>query len=137
MEKWGEPHIIEIPNFRDSLGALGVIENDYPFPFPIKRIYFIFDVPTFAVRGGHAHTTLNQLIISLSGSFNIELEGPKGKYSFLMNTPTKGLAIPPGYWRNLSDFSNGCSALVIASEVYQPDEYIRDYQQFIQWKAEK
>jgi len=118
---------------RDELGALGVVEKDSPFPFPIKRVYFLYDVPSDAVRGSHAHKALHQLIIPIAGSFRVELDDGRERRDFLLSNPSQGLAVPPGYWRTLCEFSAGSAALVLASEEYDPADYIRDYDEFVAW----
>jgi dTDP-4-dehydrorhamnose 3,5-epimerase-like enzyme len=133
MSHWTIPSVIEVPEVRDQLGALGVVEKDSPFPFPLKRVYFLYDVPSNAVRGSHAHKKLNQLIVAASGSFEVELDDGRTKTKFLLSSPNAGLTVPPGYWRTLKDFSAGSTALVFASEEYDPDDYIRDYDEFVRW----
>ena len=133
MPAWRSPTIIDVPEVRDHLGALGVVQRDSPFPFPIKRVYFLYDVPSNAVRGSHAHKALSQLIIAVSGSFEVELDDGWTKTKFLLSSPNIGLTVPPGYWRTLKDFSAGSTALVFASEEYDPNDYIRDYDKFVRW----
>lgn len=133
MENWTSPTVIPVPAMRDALGALGVVEKDTPFPFPIKRVYFIYDVPGDAVRGSHAHKALHQLIIAVAGSFRVELDDGRTRTDFQLSTPAQGLTVPPGYWRTLHDFSEGSVALVLASEEYDPADYIRDYDAFLEW----
>ncbi|TFC01229.1 sugar 3,4-ketoisomerase [Cryobacterium mannosilyticum] len=130
---WATPTLIDVPEVRDELGALGVVEKDSPFPFPVKRVYFLYDVPSNAVRGSHAHKDLYQLIVAVSGSFQVDLDDGFTKSRFVLNSPNKGLTIPPGYWRTLRDFSAGSAALVFASEEYNPGDYIRDYDEFVKW----
>ena len=136
MTVWDEPALIDVPAFRDELGTLGVIEKNSPFPFPIKRVYFLYDVPPNAVRGSHAHKDLHQLIVAISGSFQVNLDDGTRTREFLLNSPDKGLTVPPGYWRTLTNFSSGSAALVFASEEYNPDDYIRDYDEFVKWAQE-
>lgn len=133
MENWTAPALIPVPAMRDDLGALGVVEKDSPFPFPVKRVYFLYDVPADAVRGSHAHKALHQLIIAVAGSFRVELDDGRTRTDFLLSSPDQGLTVPPGYWRTLHDFSAGSAALVIASEEYDPSDYIRDYDEFVAW----
>jgi len=131
--RWEVPTIIDVPVIRDDRGAVGVVERDIPFPFEIKRVYYLFDVPSNAVRGSHAHKSLNQLIIAISGSFSVGLHDGTTKSEFLLSSPDKGLAVPPGYWRTLNDFSAGSAVLVFASAEYDPEDYIRDFAEFQTW----
>ena len=136
MNPWTTPAVIDIPEIRDELGALGVVEKNSPFPFPIKRVYFLYDVPSNAVRGSHAHKKLNQLIIAASGSFQVELDDGHSKSQFMLSSPNVGLTVPPGYWRTLRDFSAGSTAMVFAADEYDPDDYIRSYDEFVKWAAQ-
>jgi dTDP-4-dehydrorhamnose 3,5-epimerase-like enzyme len=133
MTTWETPSIIDVPTMRDELGALGVIEKDVPFPYPLKRVYFLYDVPSTATRGSHAHKALHQLIIAVAGSFTVTLDDGRTKSTFLLKSPSKGLSVPPGYWRTLDDFSAGSAAVVFASEEYDTSDYIRDYGEFLEW----
>ncbi|WP_397363424.1 sugar 3,4-ketoisomerase [Olleya sp. R77988] len=121
--------IVEIPKIKDTRGNLSVIENDV-IPFDIKRVYYLYDVPSDAYRGGHAHKELYQFLIPLSGSFDVIIKDGKNIKSVTLNKPNKGLMIVPGIWRELENFSSGAVCLVLASEVYDEDDYIRDYDQF-------
>jgi len=133
MTNWDVPELIDVPAIRDDLGALGVVEGSSPFPFPIKRVYFLYDVPAGAVRGSHAHKDLNQLIIAVSGTLKVQLDDGVTKTEYALESPAMGLVVPPGYWRTLSDFSAGSTAIVFASEEYTPSDYIRDYDEFLAW----
>ena len=133
MTTWGSPAIIDVPALRDDLGALGVVEKDSPFPFPIKRVYFLYDVPADAVRGSHAHKQLNQLIVAVAGTLRVQLDDGTTRTDFALTSPSQGLVVPPGYWRTLSHFTPGSVALVFASEEYDPSDYIRDYDEFVAW----
>lgn len=137
MSDWNEPTIIELPAFRDELGALSVIEGESPFPFDIKRVYFLFDVPSHATRGSHAHKALHQLIIAVSGSFRVTLHDGTTSTDYFLDRPDRGLTVPPGYWRNLTGFSAGSAALVLASNEYDPADYIRDFDEFREWAAQR
>ncbi len=125
--------IIEIPKIIDEQGRgkLSFIEKDV-IPFKIKRVYYLYDVPSDAYRGGHAHKKLKQFIIALSCSFEILLDDDKKKQKIMLNKPNKGLLIPTGVWRELDNFSSGAVCLVLASEEYDEEDYIRDYKQFAQ-----
>lgn len=133
MTDWDTPTLINVPSIRDELGALGVVEKDTPFPFPLKRVYFLYDVPSNAVRGSHAHKDLHQLIVAVSGSFQVDLDDGETKTRYMLSSPDKGLTVPPGYWRTLRNFSSGSAALVFASAEYNPGDYIRDYDEFVAW----
>lgn len=133
MDTWGSPAIIDVPALRDDLGALGVVEKESPFPFAIKRVYFLYDVPADAVRGSHAHKDLHQLIVAVAGSLRVQLDNGTTKTEFELTSPDRGLTVPPGYWRTLSHFAPGSVAVVFASEEYDPADYIRDYDEFVRW----
>lgn len=133
MSDWDTPTLIKVPAFHDELGALGVIEKNNVFPFDIKRVYFLYDVPANATRGSHAHKRLKQLIIAIAGSFTVTLNDSRSSHDFLLDSPDKGLTVPPGYWRTLTDFTSGSAALVLASEEYTTSDYIRDYDEFVAW----
>lgn len=133
MESWLKPSVIEVPSFWNELGNLGVIEGVDTFPFPIKRVYFLHSVPEGAVRGSHAHKDLHQLIIAVSGSFSVTLDDGKTATTYELLDAEHGLTVPPGYWRTLTNFTPGATAVVIASEEYTPSDYIRDYDEFVQW----
>lgn len=115
-------------------GNLSVIENYDTVPFEVKRTYYLYDVPGGESRGGHAHKELCQLIIAASGSFTVTLDDGNVKRTFLLNRPYQGLYVVPGIWRTLDDFSSGAVCMVLASEGYTEDDYIRDYNNFIEYK---
>ena len=118
----------------DRKGNLTVVENGTTLPFDVKRVYYLFDVPGGEGRGAHAHRELEQLIIAASGSFTVTLDDGKSKRSFFLNRPYQGLYVKPGLWRDLVDFSSCAVAMVLASEVYQKEDYIRDYQEFLAYR---
>jgi len=125
-----QAQIITFPKNTEPRGNLSFIEGNNHIPFAIKRIYYLYDVPSGATRGGHAHKTLNEVIIALSGSFDVMLDdGAKIKRVFL-NRPHYGLHIPPGLWRELENFSSNSVALALASNIYDEDDYIRNYDVF-------
>lgn len=127
--------ILELNKFKgERKGNITVVENDGTLPFNVKRVYYLYDVPGGAARGAHAHKTLWQLIVAASGSFQVTLDDGSFKRTFFLNRPYLGLLIPPGIWRDLDDFSSGAVCMVLASEVYKKDDYIRDYQLFIEYK---
>ena len=119
----------------DRKGNLTVVQNGETLPFDVKRVYYLYDVPGGESRGAHAHRDLEQLIIAASGSFTVTLDDGKCQRSFLLNRPYQGLYVRPGLWRNLVDFSSGAVAMVLASEVYKVEDYIRDYDEFIKYRG--
>ena len=118
----------------DRKGNLTVVENGKTLPFDVKRVYYIYDVPGGESRGSHAHKSLEQLIVAASGSFTVTLNDGRTKRSFFLNRPYQGLLVKPGMWRDLEDFSSGAVCMVLASDVYKKDDYIRDYQEFIKFR---
>lgn len=118
----------------DRNGNLTVVENGITLPFDVKRVYYIYDVPGGENRGAHAHKELEQLIVAASGSFTVTLDDGKCKRSFFLNRPYQGLYVKPGLWRDLVDFSSGAVAMVLASDVYKQEDYIRDYNEFIEFR---
>lgn len=115
-------------------GDISVVENGKEVPFDVKRIYYLYDVPGGADRGGHAHKELYQLIIAASGSFTVTLDDGTHKKAYTLNRPYQGLLVKPGIWRTLTDFSGGSICVVLASELYNPDDYIRDYKDFEEYR---
>ena len=127
--------IIELDRHHSARkGDISVVENGLTVPFDTKRVYYLYDVPGGVNRGGHAHKELQQLIVAVSGSFTVVLDDGSVKRSFILNRPYMGLYVVPGIWRVLEDFSSGSVCLVLASEKYDPDDYIRDYDEFIAFK---
>lgn len=118
----------------DRRGNLTVIENGSSFPFDVKRVYYLYDVPGGESRGSHAHRNLEQLIVAASGSFKVTLDDGTYKRTFFLNRPYQGLYVKPGMWRDLEDFSSGAVCMVLASDVYRADDYIRSYDDFIAYR---
>jgi len=118
-------------------GNLTVVENGQTLPFDVKRVYYLYDIPGGESRGAHAHKELSQLIIAASGSFRVTLDDGKVKRSFFLNRPYQGLYVKPGIWRDLDDFSSGAVCMVLASDVYDKEDYIRDYNEFIEFRKKK
>ena len=121
---------IDIPKINNAKGNIGVIEND-TIPFDVKRVYYLFDVPSGAKRGGHAHKKLKQVLIAISGSFDVVLKDGKSKEIVKLNRPDKGLLIENNIWRELENFSSGSVCLVLASEEFSEDDYIRNYKEYL------
>ena len=122
--------IIDIPKIHDYRGNLSVIEKDI-LPFVFKRVYYLYDVPSGAYRGGHAHKEQQEFLVALSGSFEVKLMDRAGKEkSVILNRPDKGLLIPNMIWRELKEFSSGAVCLVIASDVFIEKDYVRDIKEF-------
>lgn len=126
--------IVDIRKFSDSRGYLSVIEGGLDVPFEIKRIYYLYLVPE-AARGAHAHKQLQQLMVATSGSVHVTLDDGQNKKTFVLDKPWKGLLIVPGLWRTLEHFSGGAVCMVLASEKYDADDYIRDYKTFLEYKG--
>ncbi len=118
----------------DRKGNLSVVENSQTLPFDVKRVYYLYDVPGGENRGSHAHKELSQLIIAASGSFTVTLDDGKCKRSFFLNRPYQGLYVKPGMWRDLEDFSSGAVCMVLASDIYLKEDYIRDYNEFLRFR---
>ena len=118
----------------DRKGNLTVVENNVTIPFSVKRIYYLYDIPGGEERGAHAHKALQQLIVAASGSFDVILDDGNVKRTFTLNRPYQGLLVVPGIWRELRDFSSGSVCLVLASMPYESDDYIRDYNEFLEYK---
>ena len=122
--------IIEIPKISDPRGNLAVIEGS-TIPFEMKRVYYLYDVPSDSYRGGHAHKEQYELLIPISGSFYVELFDGKSKKTVLLNNPNKGLLIKEMVWRELKGFSSGSICLVLNSGKFEEEEYIRDKNDYI------
>jgi len=127
--------LIEIPKISDpdGRGNLSIIEKEF-LPYKIKRIYYLYDVPSDSSRGGHAHIQLKQFLIALSGSFDVVLDNGTSRRNITLNRPNKGLLIPNGIWRELDNFSAGAVCLALVSEVYKEEDYIRNYEDFLLFK---
>lgn len=128
--------IIDLRKISDPRGNLTPIEGGLDLPFDIKRIYYLYDVPSGESRGAHAHKELQQLIIAANGSFTITLDDGYNRKSFTLNRPYQGLYVVPGIWRDLDDFSSGAVLLCLASEHYKAEDYIRDYGEFLKYKKQ-
>ena len=121
--------LIDIPRVHEKRGKLAVIEKD-TIPFEVKRVYYLYDIPTGSNRGGHAHIKQESFIVALSGSFDVVIDDGFKQQRIMLNKPDKGLYIPTGNWRVLDNFSSGAVCLVLASTEFDESEYIRDYKNF-------
>lgn len=124
--------IISLPKIEERRGNLSVIEKDI-IPFEIKRVYYLYDVPAGAERGGHAHKNLQQFLVALSGSFDVILNDGNTETTITLNKPYEGLLIKNKTWRELKNFSSGAVCLVLASEVFKEEDYIRDFDEFLEY----
>lgn len=127
--------IIELDKHHsERMGNLSVVQNGETVPFEVKRVYYLYDVPGGERRGAHAHKCLSQLIVAASGSFRVTLDDGNVKRSFILNRPYQALYVKPGIWRDLDDFSSGAVCMVLASDVYNVNDYIRDYGEFLKYR---
>ena len=128
------PQIINLPKFLDERGNLSFIEEEKHIPFKIARSYWIYDVPSGEVRGGHAYKVNQEFIVALSGSFDVILDDGEEKQTFHLNRSYYGLYVPKGWWRSMENFSTNSLALVVASTMYDKEDYIYDYEEFKKMK---
>jgi len=131
MYSLNDCRIIELPKIADPRGNLTFIEGDHHVPFDIRRVYYLYDVPGGAERGGHAHKELSQLIVAMSGSFDVLLDDGREKRRFHLNRSYYGLYVCPMIWRELDNFSSGSVCMVLASNRYDEADYYRNYDQFL------
>lgn len=125
-------HIVDLPKIGDPRGNLTFIEGGRHVPFDIRRVYYLYDVPGGAERGGHAHKALHQLIVAMSGSFDVILDDGHEKRRIHLNRSYNGLYVCPMIWRELDNFSSGSVCMVLASNHYDESDYYRDYSEFLQ-----
>lgn len=128
--------VIELNKVHNRSGNLTAIEDRMHIPFDVKRLYYLYDVPGGAERGGHAHKGLQQLIVAASGCFDVVLDDGKNRKVVELNRPYYGLHVIQGIWRELINFSSGAICLVLASEKYDPKDYLRDYNEFLKYRDE-
>lgn len=126
--------IIELPRIHNRAGNITPVTNNENIPFDVKRVFYIYDIPGGEDRGAHAHITCHQFLLAASGSFDIEMDDGINKRSITLNRPYFGLHIPPGIWTREKGFSSGSVCLVLTSEKYDENDYIRDYEYFINLK---
>jgi hypothetical protein len=129
--------MISLPINHQANGNLTAVGNGVQVPFDVKRVYYLYDVPGGFSRGGHGHLELQQLIVALSGSFDITVDDGKVKRTFHLSRPNMGLYMPSGLWRELDNFSSGSICFVLASIEYDEKDYFRDYDKFVAWKSLK
>lgn len=129
--------MISLPINHQANGNLTAVSNGVQVPFDVKRVYYLYDVPGGFSRGGHGHLELQQLIVALSGSFDITVDDGKVKRTFHLSRPNMGLFMPSGLWRELDNFSSGSICFVLASIEYDEKDYFRDYDKFVAWKSLK
>mgnify|MGYP000400969316 FL=1 len=127
--------ILQLPVVHNEAGNITALNNAQEIPFEIKRVYYLYDVPGGESRGGHGHKALHQLILAGSGSFDITVDDGRIRRTFQLNRPDYGLYLPPGLWRELDNFSSGSICLVMASDIYKADDYIRSYKYFKTFKS--
>ncbi len=127
--------IIDLPRIIDERGNLSFAQNGDQIPFDIKRVYWLYDVPGGESRGSHAHRTLEQVIIAAGGSFSVTLDDGRQRKTFFLNRPYQGLYVSSGIWRDIFDFSSGSVCMVLASDKYVEDDYIREYPEFLEYKG--
>ena len=126
--------VIDMAKIHSDSGNITVIENGNNIPFEVKRVYYLYDVPSGEVRGGHAHYELQQYIIAASGSFDVVLNDGVNTRRISLNRPNLALHIVPGLWRELDNFSSGSISMVLASHTFEEKDYMRDYKQFLAYK---
>ncbi len=131
-----QPTIIDLPKFLDARGNLSFAQNNTHIPFEIKRTYWLYDVPGGESRGGHAYRETEEFVIALSGSFDVIVDDGKEKKTFHLNRSYYGVYIPKGMWREMDNFSTNSLALEFASTNYNPEDYIRDYNEFLKLKED-
>ena len=136
MASVADVRIIELPKFLDARGNLSFAENWQHIPFEIKRTYWIYDVPGGEDRGGHAFRKNEEVVIALSGAFDVIVDDGVQKKTFLLNRSYYGLYIPAGLWRTMENFSTNSFALEFGSEHYNADDYVRDYEEFLKLKKD-
>ena len=129
--------ILPLSKIHNRAGNITIVEGQTHIPFDVRRIYYLYDIPGGEDRGGHAHKALHQLIVAASGSFHVLLDDGKNKKIVTLNRPDYGLIVVPGIWRELFEFSSGAICLVLASQKYDQEDYIRQYDQFVDFRHKK
>lgn len=129
-----EPRLIELPRIYDPRGSLSFAQDGDQIPFEIKRVFWIYDVPGGESRGSHSHKIAHQLIVATGGSFDVTLHDGVKSVTFTLNRPFVGLHIPPGHWLTLDNFASGSVCMVLDSTIFSEDDYIRDFDEFMEWR---
>ena len=129
-------NVIHLPKIYNTAGSLTPVQNGIEIPFDIQRVFYLYDVPGGAERGAHAHRTLQQFVIAASGSFDITIDDGRNKKTVHLNRPYMGLHIQPLIWDYMSNFSSGAIVLVLASSVYNENDYVRDYNEFLKLRSQ-
>jgi hypothetical protein len=130
-------NVVELTKIHNPAGNITIIQNGDDQPFDIKRVYYLYDVPSGSERGGHAHKALHQLIVAASGSFDVILDDGRNKKIIQLNRPNFGLLVIPGIWREIVNFSSGAICLVLASQKFNSEDYLREYNEFLRWRSLK
>lgn len=123
--------LLNLPSHHDERGSLAVVERDGPVPFSMQRIFYVYGVRADVRRGGHAHLSCHQVLIAIAGTFVVKVDDGRQRREYRLSSPDVGLYVPPPMWRELYDFSPGAACLVLASELYDPEDYCRDYGEFV------
>ena len=138
MKKLEDARIIRLPRIYDPRGNLTFVQNgDQYLPFEVERVYWTYDVPAGEQRGGHSHHVGKELLVAISGSFNVNLYDGENPQTFTLNRPFEGLYIPAGYWRTLDNFASGSVCMVLTSTPYSEDDYVRDFEEFEKLAADE
>jgi hypothetical protein len=126
--------IVKLPKVQATSGNITYVNNSIDAPFNVRRIFYIYDIPSGEDRGAHAHKECHQLLVAITGAFEVEVFDGKQKSRFLLNQPDQGLHIPPGIWASEINFSGGGICLVLASHEYDEEDYVRDYHEYLEFK---
>lgn len=129
--------LLQLPKIEDRRGNLTFVEANRHVPFGIERVYYLYDVPGGAERGGHAHKDLHQFLVAMSGSFDVKIDDGSRKTTFHLNRSYYGLYLCPMIWREIDNFSSGAVCMVLASTHYTPEDYLRDYDEFVRLARER